>query len=118
MDEKNMSVPDPILQKAAQEITEICKKYSIGGYVILASRTHGEYILYFPEWSKAQLETTGIRFKSKKGLGREEVRDTVHMIQVFEAQGRNLQMGMENLLESLESKMFISGGPKRIDTGN
>ena len=114
-----MNKPDPILQTAAKEIAAICEKYDIGGYIILVSKTHGEYLLHFPKWSKAQMEITpegksAIRFKAKGKDEDQTVKSTVHLIQVFEKQGRNLSHGMDALLEMVESKMFIGGGPKRI----
>jgi hypothetical protein len=111
--------PDTILQEAAKEIADICDKYDIGGYIILASQTHGEYLLHFPKWSKAQLEVTpdgnqAIRFKSKGKDENKTVCATVHMCQVFQMQGLHISKGMDQLLEMLESKMFISGGPQKI----
>lgn len=113
-----MSTPDPKLQQAAKEIAAICEQHDIGGYIILASQTHGEYLLHFPKWSKAVKEVAPngneiIRFKTKK----EELEDTeatVHMLQVFQLQGSKIAHGMDMLLEMLESKMLIGGGPKKI----
>jgi len=111
--------PDPKLQQASKEIESICEKYDIGGYIILASKTHGEYLLHFPKWSKAHLEIQpngeqAIRFKAKGTDEEGLVGATVHMMQVFQIQGRNIDRGMDQLIEMLESKTFISGGPKRL----
>lgn len=113
-----MTTPDPKLQQAAKEIAAICEKHDVGGYIILASQTHGEYLLHFPKWSKAFLETgpngeQAIRFKAKKEEN-ETTEATVHMLQVFQLQGSKIAHGMDMLLEMLESKMLIGGGPKKI----
>lgn len=110
--------PDPKLKQAAKEIAAICEKHDIGGYIILSSQTHGEYLLHFPKWSKAFMETNpngnqAIRFKAKE-KDKDAVCATVHMLQVFQLQGKNLALGMDQLLEMLESKMLIGGGPKKI----
>lgn len=111
--------PDPILQQAAKEIADICDKHNIGGYIILASQTNGEYLMHFPQWSKCFLETqpngdTAIRFKSKAKEDKELVTATIHMMQVFQMQGLNIAKGMDYMLEMIESRMLIGGGPKRI----
>lgn len=110
--------PDPQLQKAVKEIKEICKKYDVGAHITLASKEHGEYLLHFPQWSKCQTEEVNgelvLRFKAK---GKDEDRSvvgTVHMLQVFQNVARQIDRYTDHLLEKLEAKMFISGGPKRL----
>ena len=114
----SLEKPDPILQNASKEIAQIFEKYDIGGYIILASKTHGEYLMHFPKWSKAQLEITDgkptIRFKAKHEEIGETTAMTVHMIQVFQVGGAHVASGMDRLLEMLENKMWISGGPEKI----
>lgn len=114
----DLTKPDPVLQKAVKEIEAICEKYDIGGHITLASQTHGEYLMHFPKWSKAQMSSPsdgsrGIHFKSKKE-DKEDVGATIHMIQVFQIQGIHVAKGMDKILEMLESKILIGGGPKRI----
>lgn len=106
--------PDPILQQAAKEIANICDKYEIGGYIILASKTNGEYLMHFPKWSKLFFEGDALRFRAKGKDEDKTVESTVHMIQVFQKQSAQVAGGMDRLLELLETKMFITGGPKRI----
>lgn len=114
----NEEQPDPKLQKAAAEISAILKKHDIGGYIMLASKTHGEYVLNLPTWSKCQIENVDgeqrLRFKAKGKDEDSSVVGTVHMLQVFIKLGKGISNQLDNVLELVESKMFISGGPKKI----
>lgn len=107
--------PSPMLKKAIAEMAEIAKKYDVGTHIILVSQDHGEFLLQFPTWSKAQLEGNGIRFFAK---GKDEdlsIASTVHMLQVFQDVGSNLYLGMTGVLQQLGNKMIIKGGPERVD---
>ena len=111
--------PDPKLQQAMAEMKEICKKYDCGGLVILASQTHGEYAVTFPEWSKCYLQTQpdgseGLRFKAKGNDDDKTIGATVHMLQVFQKQSASWANFLDHLLEILETKMVITGGPKKL----
>lgn len=115
----NQMKPCPMLKKAASEIEDILKKYDIGGHIMLASKEHGEYLLHFPTWSKAQFEfknetMTGIRFKAKGFDENGTLASTVHMFQVFQETSGNLFVGIENLMKELKKKMTIEGGPERV----
>jgi hypothetical protein len=46
-----MSNFDPKLKAAMREIEKILVKYDCGGFVNLASKTHGEFKLIQPSWS-------------------------------------------------------------------
>ncbi len=111
--------PSPVLKKAVSEIQDILKKYDIGGHIILASKEHGEFLLHFPTWSKAQFEFEneafkGIRIKSKGKDEDKTVTATVHMFQVFQQTAGQLFMGIENIMVELKKKMTIEGGPFRL----
>lgn len=102
------------LKQAVSEISEILKKYDCGGHITLASKDHGEYLVHLPTWSKLQVEENGIRVKHKGKDTDGLLASTVHMMQVFELQGRQISTVMEQVLEKLESQTFITGGPKRL----
>ena len=115
----NSNQPSPILQKAASEIQDILKKYDIGGHIILASKEHGEYLMHFPTWSKAQFEFKdgkphGIRFMAKGKDEDKTIASTVHMLQVFEQTSENLANGMVSLIKMISTKAVIEGGPQRL----
>ena len=51
-----VSDSDPRLKEAMAEIEGILAKYEIAGAVQLASSTHAEFKIHFPEWSAVQLQ--------------------------------------------------------------
>lgn len=106
--------PSPVLKQAIAEMKAIAEKYDIGAHLVLASKDHGEYLLHFPTWSKAQLEENGIRFKAKGKDEDRTIASTVHMIQVLQQTSGNLFMGMDKLLKDLHEKMIIEGGPQKV----
>ena len=112
-------LPDPKLVRACQEIKDICNKYDIGSCITLASQTHGEYLVHFPKWSKCQFEEGAdgeynFRFKAKRKDDDGSLRSTVYMLQVFHRVTRELSHHYDQMLEMLEAKMFIGGGPKKL----
>lgn len=74
---------DPNLRKAMKEIKKIINKYDVGGLVILASQSHGEYKLFIePSWSVVNFEGTDndrIRFRSAREIDN-EASETAHML--------------------------------------
>lgn len=56
---------DPKLREASDEITAIMKKYDIGGYVHLCSRSHGEFKNHMdtPTWSMIKILENGIELR-------------------------------------------------------
>jgi hypothetical protein len=111
--------PSPTLKAAIAEMEAIAEKYDIGAYLILASKEHGEYLLHWPKWSKAQFETTpegrlGIRFKSKGKDEDRTIASTIHMIQVLQQTSGELFMGMDKLLDELKARIIIEGGPQKV----
>lgn len=80
---------DPKLREASSEISAIFKKYDIGGYVVLTSPTHVEFVLEVdPTWSCATWEDKQegrLRFKvSSKDMGKERAHQlaekTAHLV--------------------------------------
>lgn len=59
---------DPDLKEAMERIKAIMDEYQVGGSIILSSRTHSEFLTYFPGWSIAQFneDNTGINIRSKR----------------------------------------------------
>lgn len=64
----NENLPyDPDLKEAMLKIQEIMDEYKIGGSIALASKTHAEFLYYFPKWSIVQIEKgSGVRIRSKR----------------------------------------------------
>jgi hypothetical protein len=108
---------DPKLKLAMEEITEICKKYNCGGYFVLASKTHSEFMFHFPEWSKAQMHFNpeegkyGIMFTAKGKAGDEDITSSVHLLQSIQFMCGHGYMQMDKLIELLKEHMTIEGGP-------
>jgi hypothetical protein len=109
---------DPMLKATMSEILEICRNRQVCAHVILASKTHGEYEMFFASWSKAQFEEIdgkrSVRFKAKGKDEDQTVAATVHMFQVYQTVSNNLFLGMVDLFKKLKDLMKIEGGPRRI----
>jgi len=105
--------PDPKLKEAIAEIKKICEKYDCGGLMMLSSQHHGEYLAHFPTWSKCQWEAGNLRFKAK-GKDDGTIVGTVHMLQVFQERCAEWAQGFDQILEMVETKMVITGGPKKL----
>lgn len=110
----DLTKPDPRLQQAMAEIKKVCEKFDIGGTLILASRTHGEYLVHFPQWSKCYWDAEGLRFKSKANEDREDITSTVHMLQVFQERSFEWGQNFDKILEMVETKLIITGRPQKI----
>jgi hypothetical protein len=54
---------DPKLKDALAEIQSICSKYGIGAVISLASSTHAEFKVIFPQWSGLQIKDGQFRLK-------------------------------------------------------
>jgi len=110
----DLSKPDPKLKEAIAEIKKVCEKYDCGGVLILANQTHGEYLVHFPTWSKCFYDGEGLRFRAKGKDDDGTVGATVSMIHMFQIRCLEWGRGFDKILEMLESKMFITGGHKKI----
>lgn len=108
---------DPVLKQAMKEVESVLAKYDIGGHVILASKSHCEFRLRFPSWSKAQMEEVGekgkfgIRFKAKGKDEDQTIASSVFFFQAVQQQCGHAFMTCEELLKLLSTKMKIEGGP-------
>lgn len=71
---------DPKLKSIAAAIAKMCKKADVGLSLTLVSKTHTEYLNYFPSWSAAQPIPSdngpiGIQLRVKEAeVGREKAR--------------------------------------------
>lgn len=75
---------DPSLRAAMAEIAEVLKKHDCGGFVSLASKTHGEFkwFLEEPSWSNVRFlkEGSAAHIKIHMKSSPENTEATAHMI--------------------------------------
>lgn len=110
---------DPKLKQAVIEINEVLKKHDIGGFIALASPTHGEYCLKIEtSWSCAYLQNENrVRFRAMKAeYPSVEARDkameeTVHlMLQIRDLCAQGFTFG-DLLIKELSNHMEITHTP-------
>jgi hypothetical protein len=77
----NLPQSDPKLKAAATEINAILENYGIAGCYCLASSTHAEFGLEFPDWSLIQRDReNGFRFRVKGSeYSNELIESSVHL---------------------------------------
>lgn len=110
---------DPKLKELINELEPIFEKYDAMAFVNVCSRTHGEFRLYFPKWSVAQLEmcgsNQGIRFKSKKDeQTHAETEDTVFGLLSIRDMCARVFQWTEQLKKVLDKHMEIDHIPQPI----
>lgn len=111
---------DPKLKQAMAEIEAVCKKYDIGGFSVLVSKTHSEFQFELePSWSAAKFldkENGVLAVKSTAAengadLSRKRTELTAHLIlQIQDLCALGFQH-MEQVATALRSKLEIEHRP-------
>ena len=115
---------DPILKAAMHEISRVFEKYDIGGFVNLASPTHGEYGLFIePSWSAARFikdsegKTKAIHFKLRKGEY-EKASQTGHLLLSTMDMCGMVALQMGDLKKQLEQVTKVEHIPAYLNQTN
>lgn len=105
---------DPDLKEAMLKIQEIMDEYEIGGNIALASKSHSEFLYYYPKWCALQLEqgnTVRIKSELKDFNSKEEQRQNLEESTHFIAQMQDLSARsfaiFERLFEELKKHYEI-----------
>lgn len=116
-----MSKFDPQLKDCISEMMEIAKKYDCGAFIMLGSKTHGEFDFQFPSWSVAQFEylkdsaAKVLRIKAKGKPGdpiHENLEATVGFIfGMIETSEIHIQ-NMQKIINILKQKLEIERHPE------
>jgi hypothetical protein len=109
---------DSNLKDAMSEMMGIAKKYDVGAFIDLASKTHGEFQIQFPSWSLAKMEAQengqmGLRIRAKKGItNHENLEATVAFIMGMIDTCRINISNMEKVVSLLKEHVEIEHTPE------
>lgn len=100
---------DPKLREAMFEIQQICDKFQIMSFMVLQSKTHGEFKFIWPEWSSVQNEgAEGMRIKHKVGVDdKKKLEQSVGCLMSVERLLGYAFIGVEKLNSELKKRMEI-----------
>lgn len=106
-DSKSAADYDPRLQKAEKEISDIMKKYDIGGTVAMVSDTHAQFAIRFPDWSLVNFEGDRLRMRTDKD-NPELTNQSAHLLfamrDMLAMQYTGLNEASNKFIEAVESK--------------
>jgi hypothetical protein len=110
---------DPDLKEAMEKIKAILDEHQIAGEIILASRSHVEFLHHFPKWSIAQLnkERNGIDIRSMREdfesqeQQHRDTEDSVSIICEIRDMAAQTFMIFDNVVKELENHMEIDHTP-------
>jgi hypothetical protein len=109
---------DPALRAAMDDIEKVLKKYDIGGFVSLASRTHGEFKMFIetPSWSNARFMKEGkaihVRLHSKSDHANTE--DTVAMLDNIQKMSALAFQQADGIVKMIEKHVKVERTPMNI----
>jgi hypothetical protein len=103
---------DPKLKEAAAEIDAICEKYGIAAFYALASSTHAEFKLQFPEWSLVQMEPhgKGVRLQAKS-TERELSTASIHLVYSLRDIAGLMFQNLEAIAQVIDEKLGVQHQP-------
>lgn len=107
-----------------EEMKAIFKKYDIGGFVILHTPGHGEFLNQLsPSYSCIIVNGDHVRFKSKladyngdKTAWKKKTEDSLNLLQTVTELGGHIILPLIKLTEQLEKDLDASGGPGDISS--
>ncbi len=114
----------PKLKMAMEEMKAIFKKHDIGGFVILHTPCHGEFLNQLsPSYSCIVVNGDHVRFKSKlsdyggdKQAWQKKTTDSLNLLQTVTELCGHIILPLINLTERLENDLDAQGGPGDISS--
>lgn len=114
----------PKLKIAMEEMKAIFKKHDIGGFVVLPTPGHGEFLNQLsPSYSCIVVNGDHVRFKSKladyggdKKAWERKTTDSLNLLQTVTELGGHIILPLIELTERLEKDLDASGGPGDISS--
>ncbi len=108
--ESRLPQTDPKLKDAAAEIDAVLQKYGIAGFYGLASSTHAEFKLTFPQWSLISTEHEHVRFRARSAEP-ERTEASVHLAFSLRDIAGLMFQNLEAITRLISSQLEVDHSP-------